>query len=103
MSRYVVPAFPERTRSRLWLVLAGLIVALVWASSIGAQPSGHCHVHPTGQPLGSDNSIVGATEPLKSPAIVPGATRRAAIAAVTSAPYLDHIPELRRDYRLGAL
>jgi hypothetical protein len=37
MSRNVAPAFPERTGSRPWFVLGGLIVALVWASSIGAQ------------------------------------------------------------------
>lgn len=37
MLRNVVPAFPERTRSRPWFVLAVLTVALVWASAIGAQ------------------------------------------------------------------
>jgi hypothetical protein len=37
MSRYVAPAFLKRTRSHSRLVLGGLILALVWASSIGAQ------------------------------------------------------------------
>ena len=37
MPRNVVPAFPGRTRSRPWFVLAGLIVALVWVSAVGAQ------------------------------------------------------------------
>ena len=129
MSRYVAPAFLKRTRSHARLVLGGLILALVWASSTGAQgaahpslrgtchlrladgdarrarqrrcrdarpgahpperepsdraeplrdrdrlhpapeSSDHCHLHPTGQSLGSDNSIVGATEPLKASAI----------------------------------
>jgi hypothetical protein len=37
MSPYVAPAFPERIRSHSWFVLGGLILALVWPSSIGAQ------------------------------------------------------------------
>jgi hypothetical protein len=37
MSRYVAPAFLKRTRSYSLFLLAGLILALVWASSIGAQ------------------------------------------------------------------
>ena len=37
MPRYVAPAFLKRTRSHSWFVLGGLILALVWASSIGAQ------------------------------------------------------------------
>ena len=37
MSRYVAPALLERTRSHSRFVLGGLILALVWASSIGAQ------------------------------------------------------------------
>jgi hypothetical protein len=113
----------KRTRSHWRFVLGGLVLSLVWASSIGAQEqpilrcegrvtyvapsemlvaldsggvvmldlarmpqgrdpsdraerlrrrdrfhpapesSGHCHVHPTGQPVGSDNSIVGALAP----------------------------------------
>jgi hypothetical protein len=31
------------------------------------EPSGHCHIPPTGQPVGSDNSIVGATVPPGDP------------------------------------
>ena len=127
MSRHVAPAFPKPTKRHLLVVLGGLILTFVWASSIGAQeppilrfegrvtyvspaemlvaldsggvvmldlaripraravrsrrtlrhrdrfhsapePSGHRHVHSTRQPLGSNNSIVGATEPLKLPA-----------------------------------
>src|SRR6266545_928073 len=37
MSRYVAPACLKRTRSYSRFVLGGLILALVWASSIGAQ------------------------------------------------------------------
>ena len=37
MSRYVAPAFPERIRSHSWVALVGLILALVWPSSVGAQ------------------------------------------------------------------
>jgi len=37
MLRYVAPAFLKRTRSHSRFVLGGLILALVWASSIGAQ------------------------------------------------------------------
>ena len=37
MPRYVAPAFLKRTRSNSRFVLAGLILVLVWASSIGAQ------------------------------------------------------------------
>ena len=37
MSRYIVPALLMRTRSCSRLVLGGLILALVWASPIGAQ------------------------------------------------------------------
>jgi uncharacterized membrane protein YeaQ/YmgE (transglycosylase-associated protein family) len=37
MSRYVAPAFLKRIRSHARLVLGGLILALVWASSTGAQ------------------------------------------------------------------
>jgi uncharacterized membrane protein YeaQ/YmgE (transglycosylase-associated protein family) len=37
MSRYVAPAFLKRTRRHARLVLGGLILALVWASSTGAQ------------------------------------------------------------------
>jgi hypothetical protein len=37
MSRYVAPAFLRRTRSHVQLVLGGVILALVWASSAGAQ------------------------------------------------------------------
>jgi len=37
MSRYVAPAFRRRIRSSSWLVLGGLLLALVWPSSIGAQ------------------------------------------------------------------
>jgi hypothetical protein len=37
MSRYVGPAFLKRTRRYSRFVLGGLILALVWASSIAAQ------------------------------------------------------------------
>ena len=37
MSRYIAPALLMRTRSCSRLVLGGLILALVWASPIGAQ------------------------------------------------------------------
>ena len=37
MSRYVASAFLRRTKSHSRFVLGGLILALVWASSIGAQ------------------------------------------------------------------
>ena len=37
MSHYFAPAFLKRTRSNSRFVLAGLILVLVWASSIGAQ------------------------------------------------------------------
>jgi hypothetical protein len=37
MSRYVASAFLKRTRSHSRFVLGGLILTLVWASSIGAQ------------------------------------------------------------------
>jgi len=37
MSRYVASAFLGRTKSHSRFVLGGLILALVWASSIGAQ------------------------------------------------------------------
>jgi hypothetical protein len=37
MPRYVTPEFLKRTRSHSRFVLAGLILALAWASSIGAQ------------------------------------------------------------------
>jgi hypothetical protein len=37
MSRYVASAFPGRIRSHSWLVLGGLLLALVGPSSIGAQ------------------------------------------------------------------
>ena len=37
MSLYVAPAFLKRTRSYLCFGLGGLLLALVWASSTGAQ------------------------------------------------------------------
>ena len=37
MSRHVAPAFLKRTKSHSLVVLGGLILTLVWASSIGAQ------------------------------------------------------------------
>jgi hypothetical protein len=37
MSQYVAPAFLKRTRSHSRFVLPGLLLVLVWASSIGAQ------------------------------------------------------------------
>ncbi len=37
MSRHVAPAFLKRTRRHLLVVLGGLILTLVWASSIAAQ------------------------------------------------------------------
>jgi hypothetical protein len=37
MSRYVAPAFLKRTRSYSCFGLGGLLLALVWASSTGAQ------------------------------------------------------------------
>jgi hypothetical protein len=37
MSHYFAPAFLKRIRSNSRFVLAGLILVLVWASSIGAQ------------------------------------------------------------------
>ena len=37
MPRYVAPEFLKRTRSHSRFVLAGLILVLAWASSIGAQ------------------------------------------------------------------
>lgn len=37
MSQYVAPAFLKRPRSQSRFVLGGLILALTWASAIGAQ------------------------------------------------------------------